>query len=58
MFEGMAQSGLGANWGDGHTTDVSLLTRVPPAADPNHFYRTLLNAPYANNAIMSTHVYG
>ena len=58
MFEGMAQGGLGANWGDGHATDAGLLTRVPTNANPNPFYQQLVNAPYANNAIISTHVYG
>ncbi len=28
MFEGMAQGGLGANWGDGHATDASLMSQV------------------------------
>ena len=58
MFEGMAQGGLGSNWGDGHVTDVDLLSlRVSSNADPNPFYRQLVNAPYANNAIISAHVY-
>lgn len=58
MFEGMAQGGIGANWGDGHATDASLLARLSSTADPNPFYQQLVNALYANNAIMSTHVYG
>ena len=57
MFEGMAQGALGSNWGDGHVTDVALLTQVPANADPNPFYQQLVNAPYAKNAIISTHVY-
>ena len=28
MFEGMAQGGLGANWGDGHATDADLMYLV------------------------------
>ena len=28
MFEGMAQGGLGANWGDGHATDADLMNLV------------------------------
>ena len=32
MFEGMAQGGLGANWGDGHATDADLMNLVHPAA--------------------------
>lgn len=57
MIEGMAQGALGSNWGDGHVTDVGLLNRVSSNADPNPFYRQLVNAPYANNAIISAHVY-
>ena len=58
MIEGMSQGGLGANWGDGHATDASLMSRVPANANPNAFYKELVNAAYANNAIISTHVYG
>ena len=58
MFEGMGQGGIGANWGDGHCTDPGLLAnRVPPNANPISFYQQLVEAPYANNAIISTHVY-
>ena len=32
--------------------------QVPPNANPNAFYTELVTAPYANNAIISTHVYG
>ncbi len=32
MFEGMAQGGLGANWGDGHATDANLMNLVRPFA--------------------------
>jgi len=28
MFEGMAQGGLGANWGDGHATNDNLMYLV------------------------------
>ncbi len=28
MFEGMAQGGLGANWGDGHATNADLMYLV------------------------------
>ena len=58
MIEGMAQGLLGANWGDGHATDASLVSRLPASSNPNPFYSQLVNAPYANNAIISTHVYG
>lgn len=58
MIEGMAQSQLHANWGDGHTTDANLVKQLPSNADPNPFYKKLVNAPYANNAIISAHVYG
>ena len=34
------------------------MSRVPSNADPNAFYKQLVNAPYAGNAIISTHVYG
>ena len=57
MIEGMAQGSLGANWGDGHATDAGLMTMVSPNADPNAFYKQLLSAPYAGNAIISAHVY-
>ena len=58
MVEGMAQGSLGANWGDGHCTDPGLLTRVAPSGNPIPFYSQLVNAAYAGNAIISTHVYG
>ena len=58
MIEGTAQGLLGANWGDGHATDASLVSRLPASSNPNPFYSQLVNAPYANNAIISTHVYG
>ena len=58
MIEGMAQGGLGANWGDGHATDASLMSRIAANANPNTFYQQLVTAQYANNAIISTHVYG
>ncbi len=32
--------------------------QVSPNANPNAFYTELVTAPYANNAIISTHVYG
>ena len=40
MFEGMAQGGLGANWGDGHATDASLMSLVrllPQALDVSRY---------------------
>jgi len=36
MFEGMAQGGLGANWGDGHATDASLMSLVRYALHAVH----------------------
>ena len=32
--------------------------QVPPNANPNAFYTELVTAPYVNNAIISTHIYG
>lgn len=58
MFEGMAQGSLGANWSDGHATDLGLLGIVPANGYPNAFYRQLVHAPYSGSAIISTHVYG
>lgn len=58
MFEGMAQSGLGANWGDGFATEAGLMSKIALNANPNAFFQELVNAPYANNAIISPHVYG
>jgi hypothetical protein len=58
MIEGMAQGPLGANWGDGHFTDASLVRQLPASSDPNPFYKQLVNSAYAKNAIISTHVYG
>ena len=58
LIEGMAQGSLGANWGDGHATAANLVASLPSNADPNAFYKQLVNAPYAGNAIISTHVYG
>ena len=58
MFEGMAQSNLGANWGDGHATDAGSMAKINPDANPNAFYQQLLVSAYASNAIISTHIYG
>ena len=58
MFEGMNQGSLGSNWGDGHATAASLVATLPASGNPNAFYKQLVNAPYAGNAIISAHVYG
>ena len=58
MFEGMAQSAVGANWGDGHATDAHSMDIVPANADPNKFYQQLVTSHYAQNAIISPHAYG
>ena len=49
MFEGMAQGGLGANWGDGHATDASLMSLVRCAP---RLIRHLLH--YCNLALRHT----
>ena len=36
----------------------SHFVQISPNANPNTFYTELVTAPYANNAIISTHVYG
>ncbi len=33
-------------------------TQISPNGNPNAFYTELVTAPYAGNAIISTHVYG
>ena len=32
--------------------------QISPNSNPNAFYTELVTAPYANNAIISTHIYG
>ncbi len=32
--------------------------QISPNANPNAFYTELVTAPYVNNAIISTHIYG
>ena len=54
----MSQGLLGANWGDGHATDAEYVNKLPANANPNAFYKKLMSAPYINNAIISTHIYG
>jgi hypothetical protein len=36
----------------------SLRAQISPSANPNAFYTQLVTAPYVNNAIISTHIYG
>ena len=45
MFEGMAQGGLGANWGDGHATDASLMSQVRYAPRAPHRFCHVFTTP-------------
>ncbi len=38
--------------------ETSHRVQVSANANPNAFYTELVTAPYANNAIISTHIYG
>jgi hypothetical protein len=56
FVEGTGQGGIGANWGDGFTTDPILISRNG-LSDPNPFFKALLQKPYTNQVVISPHVY-
>ena len=56
FVEGTGQGALGANWGDGFSTDANLLTSG--VSDPRAFFKTLGSKPYSKQVVISPHVYG
>jgi aryl-phospho-beta-D-glucosidase BglC (GH1 family) len=56
FIEGTGQGGIGANWGDGFATDHNLIVQNG-LSDPNPFFQALLQKPYANQVVISPHVY-
>lgn len=56
FIEGTGQGGLEANWGNGFATDDQ--TVASGQSHPKNFFTQLLSKPYANQIIISPHVYG
>ena len=47
FIEGLGQSGLASNWGDGLATDSSVISSYG-ISDPNPFFTTLMGKAYLN----------
>ncbi|KAK9864609.1 hypothetical protein WJX84_005551 [Apatococcus fuscideae] len=58
FIEGAGQQGsIAKNWGDGFTTDSSVVSSTG-VSDPNSFFSSLLGKPYLNQVVIAPHVYG
>ncbi|MDP1880662.1 MAG: cellulase family glycosylhydrolase [Parachlamydiaceae bacterium] len=56
FVEGTGQGGIDANWGDGFATDPALISQYG-LSDPNPFFKELVKKPYANQVVISPHIY-
>ncbi len=56
FIEGTGQGGIDANWGDGFATNGRLISQYG-LSDPNPFFKELLTKEYANQVVISPHVY-
>jgi hypothetical protein len=56
LVEGSGQSNANINWGDGFATDVEFIARKG-IADPNAFFKALLDRPYLSQVAASPHYY-
>lgn len=56
FIEGTGQGGINANWGDGFATDPELIKKCG-LSDPNPFFQALLHKPYADQVVISPHIY-
>lgn len=56
FIEGTGQGGIDANWGDGFATNPQLISQYG-LSDPNAFFKALAEKSYANQVVISPHVY-
>lgn len=56
FIEGVAQSALEANWGDGFATDNAAVQQG--ISNPKNYFTQLLSKPYINQIVVSPHAYG
>lgn len=56
LIEGTGQGGIDANWGDGFATDPQLIQQYG-LSDPNPFFKAVVKKEYANQVVVSPHVY-
>jgi hypothetical protein len=57
LVEGCGQLGTVAmNWGDGYATDAAIV-KAGGVDDARPFFETIMTKPYANNVVISPHIY-
>lgn len=57
MVEGTGQIGYNLNWGDGFVTNKTIVAKYQ-ISDATPFFQAILKKPYANNIVISPHMYG
>ncbi|KAL3142124.1 hypothetical protein ABBQ32_004742 [Trebouxia sp. C0010 RCD-2024] len=56
FVEGLGQSGLANNWGDGICTDENTIKQYG-ISDPNPFFTSLMGRPYLSQVVVAPHIY-